>query len=189
MILDGVSYDPFGFDHVLLLLGLLFISLQLLDFFFDVAFQVIFFKDEHDSVHPYSEILCSFKIFIKIVFVCHLQGMRTSNGNIGSSTYQFEDCFWNLLQGDLRFDGKTLIFQLRSLVGMKCGKHEPPQGELGCIFFSPGFSDGTLKNMKPQFLPAKVTGQKQKIFGIEFYHHKKMCSPRVSWNNLLFQMI
>ena len=41
-----------------------------------------------------------------------------------------------LLREDLGFDGKTIIFQLESLVGLSVGKYVPPQGELDCIFFS-----------------------------------------------------
>ena len=51
--------------------------------------------------------------------------MRTSNGNIGDRTYEYEECFWNLLHGDLGFDWKTLIFQLGSLVEMIGGKDAP----------------------------------------------------------------
>ena len=36
----------------------------------------------------------------------------------------------DLLRDDLGFDGKTLIFQLESLVGMSGGKYVPPQGEI-----------------------------------------------------------
>ena len=39
----------------------------------------------------------------------------------------------DLLRDDLGFDGKTLIFQLESLVGMSGGKNAPPQGEIGYI--------------------------------------------------------
>ena len=60
--------------------------------------------------------------------------MRTSNVNIGDRTHQFEVFFWNMLQDDLGFDWKTLIFQLRSLVEMIGGKDVPPQGEIDCIF-------------------------------------------------------
>ena len=130
MILHGFSYDHFLFDHVL---GLFSIFLLILDLFFDVSFQVMFFKDDHDFVLPCSEILCSFKIFIKLGFFCHLLGMKTSNGNIGSSIYQFEGCFQNLLQDDLDFHGETLIFQLSTILGMNGGKWVPPQGDIDCI--------------------------------------------------------
>ena len=36
----------------------------------------------------------------------------------------------DLLWDDLGFDGKTLMFQLRSLVGMSSGKYAPPQCEM-----------------------------------------------------------
>ena len=49
--------------------------------------------------------------------------MRTSNGNIGERTYQYDDFFWNLLQGDLGFDWKTLNFKLGSLVEIIGGKY------------------------------------------------------------------
>ena len=36
----------------------------------------------------------------------------------------------DLLRNDLGFDGKTLLFQLISLIGMSDGKYMPPQGEI-----------------------------------------------------------
>ena len=39
----------------------------------------------------------------------------------------------DLLRDDLGVEGKTLIFQLESLVGLSGGKDAPPQGELNCI--------------------------------------------------------
>ena len=39
----------------------------------------------------------------------------------------------DLLRDDLGFDEETLIFQLRSLVGLSDGKYVPSQGELDCI--------------------------------------------------------
>ena len=63
--------------------------------------------------------------------------MRISNRNIGDITYQFEDCFWNLLQDDLGFDRKTLIFQLWSLANMIGGKYVPPQGDMVNVFLFP----------------------------------------------------
>ena len=72
MILDGISYDPFDFDHILLMLGLFLLYVWFLDLVFDIAFQVMFFKDEHDSILSCSEVLCSINSFIKIGVVCHL---------------------------------------------------------------------------------------------------------------------
>ena len=40
----------------------------------------------------------------------------------------------DLLQDDLGFDGKTLIFQSESLVGISVGKYVPPQGKIDYIF-------------------------------------------------------
>ena len=106
----GFGYDHLGFNHVLLVFDILFISIWIPNLFFDVSFYIMFVKDEHDPILPCFEVTFSFNIFVNIGFVFHIQGLRTPNGNIRSSTYQFEDCFWNLLWDDLWFDRKTLIF-------------------------------------------------------------------------------
>ena len=93
---------------------------------FSSRMSMIWYFDDVNFSAPssFSSILVLFFIFNR---------MRTSNGNRKNSTYLETLLLDYLLRDDLGFDGKTLIFQLRSLVGLSGGKHVPPQGKLVCI--------------------------------------------------------
>ena len=68
-----------------------------------------------------------------VLFVI-LNKMRTSNGNRRNSTYLEKLLLADCLQDDLGFGGKTLFFQMRSLIDLIGGKYVPPQGDLDYIF-------------------------------------------------------
>ena len=70
-----------GLNNTSLMRNLSLISLWFWNLFSDVLIQIIFFKDQGDSILPCSKFISPSKLVLKLSMVIHIFKMRTSNGN------------------------------------------------------------------------------------------------------------
>ena len=79
MILDGVCNNPLCPYQTLLVLCFSFVFFQFWNVLFNEPFQIIFFENEHDPIFPCSEVIATFKLFVKLGVDGHLAWINNND--------------------------------------------------------------------------------------------------------------